>query len=184
MSRIFASALLGLSLLALAGCLRPDAHRGPRPTQPPVAIACAAGETAMQRSTLYFGAAVPGSTDTVDAVEWQRFLDSSVTPRFPDGLTWLDARGQWRGKDGRVIGEPSRRADPRRGCRVGPQIDVNAQRRASSAGRSFAPNVTSSRAFAQETVDAAALDRYVDRSAGEAPASANALQVACIAASL
>jgi len=107
-SRIFASALLGLSLLALAGCLRPDAHRGPRPTQPPVAIACAAGETAMQRSTLYFGAAIPGSTDTVDAVEWQRFLDSSVTPRFPDGLTWLDARGQWRGKDGRVIGEPSR----------------------------------------------------------------------------
>jgi hypothetical protein len=57
---------------------------------------------------LYFGAAVPNSSDTVDANEWQTFLDREVTPRFPDGLTWFDARGQWRGGNGQVIGEPSR----------------------------------------------------------------------------
>jgi hypothetical protein len=32
--------------------------------------------------------------------EWQSFVDSVVTPRFPDGLTVLDARGQWRGEGG------------------------------------------------------------------------------------
>ncbi|HWT16349.1 MAG TPA: DUF3574 domain-containing protein [Patescibacteria group bacterium] len=62
----------------------------------------------MQRSVLYFGAAIPNSSDIVDAAEWQAFLDREVTPRFPDGLTWYDARGQWRGNDGQVIGEASR----------------------------------------------------------------------------
>ena len=27
--------------------------------------------------------------------DWQAFLDREVTPRFPDGLTVLDAYGQW-----------------------------------------------------------------------------------------
>ncbi len=27
---------------------------------------------------------------------WDRFLAAEVTPRFPDGLTVYDARGQWR----------------------------------------------------------------------------------------
>jgi hypothetical protein len=27
---------------------------------------------------------------------WARFLAREITPRFPDGLTVLDARGQWR----------------------------------------------------------------------------------------
>ena len=105
MRRVAAYTLAGLSLLALGGCLRHEVKPNP---QASVSTACNAGETAMQHSTLYLGAAIPDSIDTVDAGEWQRFLDTSVTPRFPVGLTWLDARGQWRGNDGRVIGEPSR----------------------------------------------------------------------------
>ena len=62
----------------------------------------------MQQTTLYFGATIPGSTDTVDANEWLQFLERSVTPRFPDGLTWAEAHGQWRGADGRIVIEPSR----------------------------------------------------------------------------
>jgi hypothetical protein len=62
----------------------------------------------MQRSTLYFGATIPGATDTVDQDEWSTFLANSVTPHFPDGLTWFEASGQWRGKDGSVISEHSR----------------------------------------------------------------------------
>ena len=27
---------------------------------------------------------------------WARFLAAEVTPRFPDGFTVLDAKGQWR----------------------------------------------------------------------------------------
>jgi len=32
----------------------------------------------------------------VSEARWVRFLAAEVTPRFPDGLTVLDARGQWR----------------------------------------------------------------------------------------
>ena len=34
---------------------------------------------------------------------WDRFLASEVTPRFPDGLTVYDARGQWRNPETRAI---------------------------------------------------------------------------------
>ena len=30
--------------------------------------------------------------------EWRAFLDTSVTPRFPDGLSVVDLYGQWQGK--------------------------------------------------------------------------------------
>ena len=32
----------------------------------------------------------------VSEARWARFLAAEVTPRFPDGLTVYDARGQWR----------------------------------------------------------------------------------------
>jgi len=32
----------------------------------------------------------------VSETKWARFLAAEVTPRFPDGFTVLDARGQWR----------------------------------------------------------------------------------------
>jgi hypothetical protein len=40
--------------------------------------------------------------------EWEVFLAEVVTPRFPDGLTVLQARGQWRGASAMVEREPSR----------------------------------------------------------------------------
>ncbi len=36
-----------------------------------------------------------GRTRVNDA-NWTRFLAAEITPRFPDGLTVLDAKGQWR----------------------------------------------------------------------------------------
>jgi hypothetical protein len=36
-----------------------------------------------------------GRSNVSDAA-WDRFLAAEVTPRFPDGLTVYDARGQWR----------------------------------------------------------------------------------------
>ena len=48
------------------------------------------------------------SGEVVDDATWEAFLGDTVTPRFPDGLTVLDARGQWRGSDGLVQKERSK----------------------------------------------------------------------------
>jgi len=50
------------------------------------------------RCELYFGVGTFGAPDDgVAEMRWLAFLDREVTPRFPDGLTVLDAYGQWRG---------------------------------------------------------------------------------------
>jgi hypothetical protein len=48
----------------------------------------------LQRTELYFGLSRPGGVVTEE--EFQTFLDAVVTPRFPDGLTVLSAKGQFR----------------------------------------------------------------------------------------
>jgi hypothetical protein len=50
------------------------------------------------RTELYFGLTKPGGAVVSDA-EWADFLDRSVTPRFPDGLTVVQARGRYRSRD-------------------------------------------------------------------------------------
>lgn len=96
--------LLMLLVLAASGCqlVRPNA------STVTAMLTCRDGESAMQRSTLYFGAAIPDSTDSVDQHEWRAFLADTVTPRFPEGLTWFEASGQWRGADGVIVSERSR----------------------------------------------------------------------------
>ena len=42
------------------------------------------------------------SGEVVDDAAWAMFLGDTVTPRFPDGLTVLDARGQWRDSAGQI----------------------------------------------------------------------------------
>jgi hypothetical protein len=60
----------------------------------------------MVRSELFFGLGRKNAPD-ISEQEWREFVDQQITPRFPDGLTILDARGQWRGEDGVVQREPS-----------------------------------------------------------------------------
>lgn len=72
----------------------------------PSAPACAPGERAAVSDTLYFGANRPGGVVT-DA-EWSAFLADVVTPRFPAGLTWIPAHGQWKGASGTIEREDSR----------------------------------------------------------------------------
>jgi hypothetical protein len=57
------------------------------------------GFEAWVRSELYFGA--------VSDEEWEGFLDNEVTPRFPDGLTYLEGYGQWRNSAGVITEEDS-----------------------------------------------------------------------------
>ncbi|EOC1564794.1 DUF3574 domain-containing protein [Cronobacter dublinensis] len=84
---------------ALAGC----APHAEEQTQTPT---CAA-QNRMTQTTLYFGLNRPAGA-TITEQEWQRFVDNDVTPRFRDGLTVFDARGQWLGNDGKVAREPSK----------------------------------------------------------------------------
>lgn len=64
------------------------------------------------RSELYFGvgkeAGETPANPVVGETQWRAFLDKEVTPRFPDGLTWLDVNGQWRGPSGGPEPMPSR----------------------------------------------------------------------------
>jgi hypothetical protein len=59
------------------------------------------------RTELFFGMnKQDGSVVTED--DWNRFLEETVTPRFPDGFTVLAGLGQFRDSKGQVIKENSR----------------------------------------------------------------------------
>ncbi len=79
------------------------------------AIACSADETALTCDdgeiwTEYqvFMGRNSGDTEVVTDEAWRGFLAAEVTPRFPDGLTVLDANGQWRGDDDVILRERSK----------------------------------------------------------------------------
>jgi hypothetical protein len=55
---------------------------------------------------LFFG--LDGPEGAIEDREWEAFVASVVTPRFPGGLTILEATGQWQGRDKRVNRESSR----------------------------------------------------------------------------
>ena len=92
-SRGIVAALL---LLTATGC----AGGGPAPAPLP-------GTQALLRSELYFGRLKPDGSVVTDA-EWRTFVAEQVVPRFPDGFTVLDALGQYRGRDGKIIAEPTK----------------------------------------------------------------------------
>ena len=56
---------------------------------------------------LFMGRSGPEG-EIVDDEAWDTFLADTVTPKFPDGLTVLDGRGQWRGADGLIKKERSK----------------------------------------------------------------------------
>ncbi len=67
-----------------------------------------AGGTAQVRIELYFGLTRPRGPDITRA-EWRDFVSREVTQRFPDGLTEIEAGGQWRDRvSNRISREPSR----------------------------------------------------------------------------
>ncbi|MBK1690062.1 DUF3574 domain-containing protein [Rubrivivax gelatinosus] len=89
-----AAALLAATLLA-AGTVQARPAAVPSDRQV-AASACAGvpGGRVWRRTELYFGRSGPGGP--VDDTAFAVFVDRVVTPRFPDGLTLLDGRGQYR----------------------------------------------------------------------------------------
>jgi hypothetical protein len=77
-------------------------------------LSCKTGSAPMARLELLFGMSRHGG-EPINDQEWQGFVDQEVTPRFPDGLTVVQAYGQWRNQAGRItkeagIGDARRRA--------------------------------------------------------------------------
>ena len=62
---------------------------------------CPAGTERFAEYRLFFGRS-KGGVEVVSDREWRRFLTEEITPRFPDGLTVIDAAGQWRDPAGTI----------------------------------------------------------------------------------
>ncbi len=99
MKRIFALTL-GFGLAACVSDSSP-----PRPAT--TALACPAGTQPMTRVEFFMGGNV-GEPGGVPDAEWQRFLETEVTPRFPDGFSVADIYGQWRNAMGAAEAERSK----------------------------------------------------------------------------
>ncbi len=61
--------------------------------------------TLLISDTLFFGLST--ARGPVSEAEWNDFLRDIVTPLFPDGFTYWEAHGQWRGADNRLVRERS-----------------------------------------------------------------------------
>ena len=84
--------------LALTGCVSVDVDR---------ALTCRGDLKPATTAELVFGRNI-GDAPGVSDADWKDFVDQEVTPRFPDGLTVLDAAGQWRGTGEGITREASK----------------------------------------------------------------------------
>jgi Protein of unknown function (DUF3574) len=93
--------LSSLLCLCIAGCAHPG-HTGSSATAPTLQ-----GDSAQSGradgwvdTKLYFGLGPADHPELgVSEAQWHEFLDTEVTPRFPDGLSVVDVYGQWQGKN-------------------------------------------------------------------------------------
>jgi Protein of unknown function (DUF3574) len=69
---------------------------------------CRAGLKPQEVAQLLFGRKI-GDRLGVSEAQWGRFVDREISPRFPDGLTVLDAKGEWRDTvRNTIVREPSK----------------------------------------------------------------------------
>jgi len=87
-------------LLLLPGCT-PAPTPVPAETSPYQCIL--PSEQRMLVTELFFGRDRAGRRDVSDA-KWADFLNTVITPNFPDGLTVFDGYGQWRNPETGIIG--------------------------------------------------------------------------------
>jgi len=84
-----------LLALALAGCASVQQS------------ACPAGQERLKTAQLFFGQQIDGKASVSEA-DFRRFIEDELTPRFPDGLTVLDANGQWRASGNPLVRDASK----------------------------------------------------------------------------
>ncbi len=98
--RLLTPAALALAALALAVAALLACGDG-------AAEPCPEGGDRYAEYQLFMGRSTSGGGEVSDA-QWAAFLAEVVTPRFPDGLTVLDAAGQWRDTTGAIQRERSK----------------------------------------------------------------------------
>ena len=107
--RVVAAAALALALAA--GAVRaqaePSSGQAVAADDPQTFCEQKLGGQVWARTELYFGMSRAQGADVTEE-EFAHFLDTEITPRFPDGLTVVSADGQFRGSSGVVIKEPAK----------------------------------------------------------------------------
>jgi hypothetical protein len=93
----------------LAGCTLPSfpsfpSFRHEARLTPP---ACANGGY-KATAELVFGRVADDGSGGVSESDFTKFLDGEVSPRFPEGLTVIDAEGRWTPPAGSMIREPAK----------------------------------------------------------------------------
>jgi hypothetical protein len=69
---------------------------------------CHGGQKPREVAELLFGRKI-GDRLGVSETQWGRFVDREISPRFPDGLTVFDAKGEWRDTARKtIVHEPSK----------------------------------------------------------------------------
>ncbi|KJS61641.1 DUF3574 domain-containing protein [Streptomyces rubellomurinus] len=97
-TRTWTGLLAAIAVLLTGATLAPAAGAADTPTAP---------RAAYTRTQLFFGTERPDGGPAVTEQEFQDFVDTEVTPRFPDGLTIEQARGQYRDRHGVIERERS-----------------------------------------------------------------------------
>jgi Protein of unknown function (DUF3574) len=98
---------VGLAGIALSLLITVGQHALGSLPLPEVSSSCRAGATRMARLELLFGLSLADGRHVTDD-EWQAFVDTEITPRFPQGHTVMSGSGQWQSSLGMVAKEPSR----------------------------------------------------------------------------
>ena len=96
MKGLWVAVVLMIAAFALAACA-PSAAEMP----------CPDGSERYDEYRLFFGRNI-GDAEGVSDEDWRAFLEDTVTPRFPDGLSVFDAAGQWRDSQGSIVRERSK----------------------------------------------------------------------------
>jgi hypothetical protein len=69
---------------------------------------CQGGLKLQQVAELLFGRNIGDRLGVTQAL-WASFVDREITPRFPDGVTVFDVKGQWRDQGRKtIVHEPSK----------------------------------------------------------------------------
>lgn len=68
-------------------------------------LSCPSSEERYVNVMLYFGTAKPQGV--VTSKEWEDFLRTAITPRFPKGFTFWQASGQWQNSSRTITRETS-----------------------------------------------------------------------------
>ena len=84
-----------LAIAVLSGCASDSDSQ-------PADSACGDGLEELAEYSLFFGGSDSTGAEVVSEEAWNEFLADTVTPRFPDGLTVMDGRGQWQLESGAI----------------------------------------------------------------------------------